>query len=105
MKHVKHISIVWLMVVFIIGCAGQPVRNSAPPAVPDGETAQGNTAEQWSSENQYSQTFYERNRKIIADALIVALVVTEICLFWYLADSHHHSHHHHYVGPVLPVWY
>jgi hypothetical protein len=98
--------IMCMAVVFLIACAGQPVRNTASLTNKDCKTTQEEVAKQWDAKSQSTETFYERNRQIMTDALIFALVVTEICLFWYLADKHYDKNEPFlWIGPIWPLWY
>ena len=98
--------IVCMAVVFLIACAGQPVRNTTPLTNNDCKPTQEDAAEQWDAKSQSTETFYQRNRQIITDALIFTLVVTEICLFWYYADRHYDKNEPFFwVGPIWPWWH
>lgn len=83
--------ILCMAIVFLIACAGQPVKNSTQPTGTDINTSDENLAKQWEPENKRSEWFNDRGLDIMADVLIAALVVTEVCLFWYWADQHHDS--------------
>ncbi|MBW1847403.1 MAG: hypothetical protein JRJ27_09735 [Deltaproteobacteria bacterium] len=98
--------IVCMAVIFLIACAGQQVRNSSQPIDPGKETTDENIAEQWESEEQQSRMFSDRSLHIISEVLIAALVVTEICLFWYLVDKHYDSKDPFlWISPIWPLWY
>ena len=98
--------IVCMVVVFLIACAGQPVRNSTLPTDQGKEATDKNIAEQWEPEEQQSRLFNDKSLHIMSDVLIAALVVTEICLFWYLMDKHYDSKDPLlWIGPIWPLWY
>lgn len=104
--NIKKSFIVCMLAIFFIGCAGQPVRNTASLTNEGCETTEGGVAEQWDAKSQNTESFYERNRQIITDALIFTLVVTEICLFWYLADKHYDKNEPFFwIGPIWPFWH
>ena len=98
--------IVCMVVVFLIACAGQQIRNSVQPTKPDKNTSDENVTKQWEPENQQSKWFNDRSLKIMGDVLVAALVVTEIYLFWYFIDQHHDSSEVFlWIDPFGPLWY
>jgi len=95
-----------MAVVFLIACAGQKVKNNAQPTNPGKETTDEKITEQWEPEEQQTKMFSARSLHIMSDVLIAALVVTEICLFWYFMDKHYDSKEPFlWIGPIWPLYY
>ena len=106
MCRIKQFIVMSMVVVFLMGCAGQQVKNTTLAEAPDGAGAGENTTEERGCESPPCGSFYERNRHIIKHVFIATLVVAEIALFWYLADEYHDSHDSYlWIGPLWPVWY
>jgi len=103
---IRQIIVVCMVLVLLIGCAGQTIRNNASSINNGCNTAREDTAKQWDENYQNTETFYERNRHIITDVFLATLVVAEIALFWYLVDEYHDSKRPFlWIGPLWPWWY
>ena len=106
MNRINQCIIVWVAMVLLTGCSGQPVRKDTQAMTPGGEVAGGDMQAEQGFGSQPGETFYERNRSLIKDVFIATLVVTEIALFWYLVDKHHDSDMAFYwIDPLWPAWY
>ena len=92
--NIRKLLIVFMVAVFVIGCAGQPVKDNVPAKVPgeptehDGMTEEMDSNQLRMSEEAQVEMFTDRHLRIMGNILLTALVIGDIYIHWYMLDKY-----------------